>query len=103
MRAMSSGRHGLGGLAGAGGSGAMRSLRGADSTPPPLMDPTRNRDGRRILALFKPYRLRLAAVMVLIVVSSGVAILSPFLLRTALDVGIFQHASRVLTLSVLGM
>jgi ATP-binding cassette subfamily B protein len=81
----------------------MRSLRGPDRTPPPLMDPSRKRDGRRILALFSPYRMRLSAVLVLIVVSAGVAMLSPFLLRTALDVGIFQHNETVLTETVLGM
>ncbi len=81
----------------------MRSLRGAGRTPPPLMDPTRKRDGRRILALFRPYRMRLTAVLVLIVISAGVAMLSPFLLRTALDVGIFQHDEKVLTATVLGM
>jgi ATP-binding cassette, subfamily B, bacterial len=100
---MSSGRHGLAASAGVAGTGAMRSLRGPDRTPPPLMDPTRTRDSRRILELFKPYRVRLAAVMVLICISAGVAMLSPFLLRTALDVGIFQHNSAVLTRSVLGM
>ena len=56
---MSSGNHGFAASVGAAGTGAMRSLRGPDRTPPPLMDPTRKRDGRRILALFRPYRLRL--------------------------------------------
>ncbi len=100
---MSSGRHGLAASVGASGSGAMRSLRGADKEPPPLMDPTRQRDGRRILALFRPYRLRLATVLVLIVIAAGVSSYSPFLLRKALDVGIFQHNEGVLTASVLGM
>jgi len=84
-------------------TGAMRSLRGPDREPPGLMDPTRKRDGRRILALFRPYRMRLTAVLVLIVISAGVSMLSPFLLRQALDVGIFGHDNKVLTLSVLGM
>jgi ATP-binding cassette subfamily B protein len=100
---MSSGNRGLSASVGAAGSGAMRSLRRGDRTPPPLMDPSRKRDGRRILALFKPYRFRLSAVLVLIVISAGVAMLSPFLLRTALDVGIFEHNSKVLTETVLGM
>jgi ATP-binding cassette, subfamily B, bacterial len=81
----------------------MRSLRGTSRKPPPLMDPTRERDTHRILALFQPYRFRLAAVLVLIVVSAGIAILQPFLLRTALDVGIFQHNETVLTETVLAM
>jgi ATP-binding cassette, subfamily B, bacterial len=100
---MSSGRHGLGASAGTPGTGAMRSLRGPGKKPPPLMDPSRKRDGRRILALFRPYRMRLAAVLVLIVISAGVAMLSPFLLRKALDVGIFEHDNTVLTWTVLGM
>jgi ATP-binding cassette subfamily B protein len=100
---MSSGNHGFAASQGAGGSGAMRSLRGASRKPPPLMDPTRERDTARILALFKPYRIRLAAVLVLIVVSSGIAILQPFLLREALDVGILQHDETVLTVTVLAM
>ncbi len=81
----------------------MRSLRGPDRTPPPLMDPTRKRDGRRILALFRPYRMRLGAVLVLIVIAAGVGMLQPFLLRTALDVGLVQHDNAVLTATVLGM
>jgi ATP-binding cassette, subfamily B, bacterial len=81
----------------------MRSLRGPSKKPPPLLDPTRERDTARILALFKPYRLRLAAVLVLIVVSAGIAILQPFLLRRALDVGILQHDETVLTVTVLAM
>jgi ATP-binding cassette, subfamily B, bacterial len=81
----------------------MRSLRGPGRKPPPLMDPTRERDTARILALFRPYRLRLAAVLVLIVVSAGIAILQPFLLRRALDVGILEHDETVLTVTVLAM
>jgi ATP-binding cassette, subfamily B, bacterial len=100
---MSSGNHGFAASHGAGGSGVMRSLRGPSRKPPPLMDPTRQRDTGRILALFKPYRLRLAAVLVLIVVSAGIAILQPFLLRRALDVGILQHDETVLTVTVLAM
>ena len=100
---MSSGNHGLAASVGAAGSGAMRSLRGSDRTPPPLMDPTRKRDGRRILALFRPYRRRLTAVLILIVVAAGVSMLSPFLLRDALDVGISLHNKGVLTATVLGM
>ena len=81
----------------------MRSLRGPSRKPPALMDPTRQRDTARILALFKPYRLRLTAVLVLIIVSSGIAILQPFLLRQALDVGLLEHDEKVLTLTVLAM
>src|ERR1700741_1932789 len=100
---MSSGNHGYAASHGAGGSGAMRSLRGPSKKPPPLMDPTRERDTARILGLFKPYRLRLAAGLVLIVVSAGFPVPRPFLLRQALDVGILKHDETVLTLTVLAM
>ena len=81
----------------------MRSLRQPDKKPPALMDPSRKRDTHRILALFKPYRLRLSAVLVLIVISAGVGILNPFLLRDALDLGIFKHNGTLLTELVLAM
>jgi ATP-binding cassette subfamily B protein len=67
------------------------------------MDPTRRRDTRRILELFRPYRVRLGAVLLLIVVSAGVSMLNPFLLRSALDNGLFKHNGTVLTETVLGM
>ena len=81
----------------------MRALRSPDRKPPPLMDPSRERDWPRILALFKPYWFRLAAVLVLIVISAGISILNPFLLRAALDNGILKHNDTVLTLAVTGM
>jgi ATP-binding cassette subfamily B protein len=81
----------------------MRSLHGADRKPPELMDPTRRRDRGRILALFVPYRARLTVVLVMIVISAGVSMINPFLLRTALDTGLFHHDGTVLTETVLGM
>ena len=88
---------------GAGGSGGLRALRRGEKKPPPLMDPSRQRDGRRILALFRPYRGRLTAVLVMIMVSSGVGFLNPFLLRDVLDEGILKHNSTLLTELVLAM
>jgi ATP-binding cassette, subfamily B, bacterial len=67
------------------------------------MDPTRQRDGRRILRLFKPYRRRLAVVLAMIIAASGISLLSPFLLRDALDNGLIKHNDRILTETVLGM
>jgi ATP-binding cassette subfamily B protein len=96
-------RHGLGSTHGA-APGSMRALRGGpDKKPPPLMDPTRERDGHRILALFRPYRGRLAAVLGLIVFSAGLSMVSPFLLRSVLDKGIFHHRTTLLTELVAGM
>jgi ATP-binding cassette subfamily B protein len=67
------------------------------------MDPSRERDTHRILALFKPYRLALSAVLALIVIAAGVGMLQPFLLRIALDQGLVEHQNDVLTEAVLGM
>ncbi|HWC85384.1 MAG TPA: ABC transporter ATP-binding protein [Solirubrobacteraceae bacterium] len=71
--------------------------------PPPLMDPTRERDSRRILRLFGPYKARLAAVLVLIVLGAGLGMISPFLIRAALNDGILRHNTTLLTEVVLGM
>jgi ATP-binding cassette subfamily B protein len=78
-------------------------MRGPDRKPPELMDPERQRDMPRILALFRPYRFRLAVVLALIVISAGAGILNPFLLRDAIDEGILGHNDLLLTLLVLGM
>src|SRR5581483_8743188 len=94
---------GVGASHGQPGTGVMRSLRGPDRKPPPLMDPSRERDRRRILRLFRPYRVRLFSVMGLIVISAGLSMLNPFLLRAVLDKGIFHHRHTLLTELVLGM
>ncbi len=100
---MSIGGSGLGAMHGGAGSGAMRQFRKPRREEPPLFDPTRERDRRRILRLFKPYRLKLTIVLVMIVFSSAVAMLNPFLLRAALDRGIIGHNDTVLTETVAGM
>ncbi len=94
---------GFGAAHGAGGTGAMRSLRGAGKKPPELMDPSRERDGRRIAGLFKPYRARLSAVLLLIMFSSAISMANPFLLRDVLNKGILRHETTLLTDLVLAM
>ena len=82
----------------------MRAMRGgAQSKPPPLLDPSRQRDGHRILALFHDYRGRLVLVLAMIVFSAGLGMVSPFLLRTVLDKGIFHHQTTLLTELVVAM
>jgi ATP-binding cassette, subfamily B, bacterial len=94
----------MGAAHGTPGTGALRSLRGSGrKPPPPLMDPSRERDGKRILALFRPYRVRLTVVLTMIVFSAGLAMLQPFLLRAVLDKGIFEHNSTLLTELVIAM
>jgi ATP-binding cassette subfamily B protein len=89
---------------GSGGGGSRRfGAGGGDKTPPALMDPGRERDRRRIVRLFAPYRVRLAAVMGLIVVGSVLGIISPFLLRAVLDTALPNHDAKLLTELVLGM
>jgi ABC-type bacteriocin/lantibiotic exporter with double-glycine peptidase domain len=62
--------------------------------PPSLMDPERKRDPHRILALFAPYRVRLAAVMGLIVFASVLGIISPFLLKAVHDTALPTATAR---------
>jgi ATP-binding cassette subfamily B protein len=89
--------------AGTPGTGAMHALRGGAKKPPPLMDPSRERDTHRILSLFSPYRARLTVVLVMICASAGVSMINPFLLVAALNTGIIKHDTKVLAFTVLGM
>jgi ATP-binding cassette subfamily B protein len=61
---------------------------------------------RRILRLFHPYRIRLAGLLGMIVISAGISLISPFLLRDLLDNVLSQGSNlntRTLTLLVAGM
>ena len=60
-------------------------------------------NGRRIASLFKPYKGRLAAVLLLIIVSAGLGMVSPFLLRGILDTAIPDKDRELLTVLVVGM
>jgi ATP-binding cassette, subfamily B, bacterial len=100
---MSSGGRGFAASHGASAPGGMRSLRGSGKKPPGLMDPTRKRDGKRILRLFRPYRMRLTVVLSMIVFSAGLSMLQPFLLRGVLDEGLLKHEHTVLAELVGGM
>jgi ATP-binding cassette subfamily B protein len=99
---MSSGHGGL--SQGQGAPGGMRAMRGGpQKKPAPLMDPSRQRDKHRILALFHDYRGRLSLVLAMIVFSAGLGMVSPFLLRAILDKGIFRHETTLLTELVIAM
>jgi ATP-binding cassette, subfamily B, bacterial len=58
---------------------------------------------RRVTRLFRPYRPRLAAVMALILVSAGLGVVSPFLLRAVLDDALPERDATLLNLLVGGM
>jgi ATP-binding cassette subfamily B protein len=58
---------------------------------------------RRVLALFRPYRMRLGSVLGLIVLSAGLDIMSPFLLRAILDTALPERDDALLTMLVGGM
>jgi ATP-binding cassette subfamily B protein len=100
---MSSGNHGFGAAHGL-GPGAMRGLGGRlpKEQPPPL-DPDRKPDPRRVLRLFARYRWPLASVIGLIVVSAGLNMLSPFLLRSVLDDAIPHRRTGLLAALTGGM
>jgi ATP-binding cassette, subfamily B, bacterial len=60
-------------------------------------------DRRRLLGLFRPYRLRLGSVLLLILLSAGLGMVSPFLLREVLDQAIPQNDTTLLAGLVAGM
>jgi ATP-binding cassette subfamily B protein len=57
----------------------------------------------RIARLFEPYRSRLAAVLGLIVLSAGISMVSPFLLRAILDTALPERDTSLLAWLVGGM
>src|SRR5256885_7284490 len=67
------------------------------------MEENRKTDLRRIARLFRPYRGRLSAVLALLLVSAGLGMVSPFLLRQVLDTAIPDKDMTLLTWLVLGM
>ncbi len=78
---------------------------GSSGEPPerPADPAVRKANLRRIVSLFRPYRARLSGVGGLIVVSAGLGVLSPFLLRDVLDVAIPEQRMGLLSLLVAGM
>jgi ATP-binding cassette subfamily B protein len=75
-----------------------------EDVPERPADPAvRKANFRRIVRLFRPYKARLAAVSGLIVVSAGLGVVSPFLLREVLDVAIPEEDVGLLTALVAGM
>jgi ATP-binding cassette, subfamily B, bacterial len=99
---LSSRSEGLGSTHGS-APGSFRRAFGSKQKPPPLMDPTRERDRHRILRLFAPYKARLFAVLALIVFGAGLSMISPFLVKEALNEGILKHNTTILTEVVVGM
>ena len=60
-------------------------------------------DGRRIVALFRPHRGRIAVVAALIGVSALIGLAQPFLIRELIDVALPEQNTTLLTWLVLGM
>jgi ATP-binding cassette, subfamily B, bacterial len=102
------GGHGIG-LGGANGSGGGRGrgrgtrVLGSGKPGPELLDPQRERDGHRIMRLFTPYKGRLLGVIALIVFSSALGVVPPFLLRLVLARAIPQGNLTLLSELVGGM
>ncbi|RKN38597.1 ABC transporter ATP-binding protein [Streptomyces hoynatensis] len=65
--------------------------------------PARPAEIRRILRLFRPYAGRLTVVGLLVGASSLVAVASPFLLRSLIDVALPERRTGLLTLLAAGM
>src|ERR671914_331400 len=74
-----------------------------DAPERPADPAVRRANFRRIVRLFRTYRKRLSAVSALILVSAGLGVVSPFLLREVLDVAIPQQDVSLLTILAAGM
>jgi ATP-binding cassette subfamily B protein len=75
----------------------------SDEAPERTADPEQRRANlRRIGALFKPYWLRLTALLALIVVAAGLGVLPAFLLKRVLE-AISTNDTRALSLNAAGM
>jgi ATP-binding cassette subfamily B protein len=82
----------------------MRPRFNADKAPERPADPAvRRANLRRVLALFRPYRARLGAVLGLIFFSALLGIVSPFLVRDIFDRALPQDDDTLLTILVLGL
>jgi len=70
---------------------------------PPDADALSSSDVRRVTRLFRPYCGRLTTVLILIVISAGLSMITPFLLRGVLDTAIPEKDTTLLTELVAGM
>lgn len=86
-------------MPGSGRSGARRSLRrpraGRPVAPPSTL--------RRAAGLFRPHRGRVAAILVLVVLTSGASLAPPFILRAVLDDALPRGRTGLLSLLALAM
>ncbi len=76
---------------------------GDESAQRPADPAVRRANLRRIVGLFRPYRLRLGGVLVLILVSSALGAISPFLVREIFDQALPEGDTRQLNLLVGGL
>jgi ATP-binding cassette subfamily B protein len=83
--------------------GRGRAFDGGEPPERPADPAVRRANLRRIVRLFRPYRLKLAAVLALIVVSAILGAAAPFLLVRVFDVAIPEQDDVLLTLLVGGM
>lgn len=60
-----------------------------------------DRLGRRVWALFTPYRASLVAIVVAVLVSSGLGIITPFLTQAAFDRALFPLGGGAVRLGLL--
>jgi ATP-binding cassette subfamily B protein len=76
---------------------------GPDAVERPADPAVRRANLQRIFSLFRPYRARLSAVLVLILVSAGLGMITPFLLKAVLDTALPERDNALLTALVGGM
>jgi ATP-binding cassette subfamily B protein len=62
--------------------------------PDPDAKPVNRRTLRRVVASFKPYRNKVTAVGVLIVVTSALGVINPLLIKVIFDTALFPHSGQ---------
>lgn len=67
------------------------------------LEPGQSADVRRVLRLFRPYRGRVALVLVLIALGAAAGVVSPFLVREIVDVALPERDLRLLAWCVGGL
>ncbi|HTQ68451.1 MAG TPA: ABC transporter ATP-binding protein [Solirubrobacteraceae bacterium] len=98
MSAMGTGR---GGPAGGGRVGLGPGMRGGQWAGERASRGSRGRNLRGLLALLRPYRLRVTAMLFALVLGTAASLAPPLLARIAIDQGITKHKPEVLLLAVL--
>ena len=82
-----------------GGGGGGRILRGLSQPVDPSLRTPRSRGTvRRVIKLFRPYRMKVLGVLAILMVVAGLGIVNPYMLKLIIDDAILKHDPRLLVI-----